>query len=41
MKTMYPLGYHHNDFVAILAVGHIMYGYTLLVAMNQVCSTSK
>ena len=26
MKTMYPLGYHHNGFVATDALGHIIYG---------------
>ena len=26
MKTMCPPGYHHNDFVATHALGHIMYG---------------
>ena len=35
MKTMCPLGYHHNGFVATHALGHMMYGYTLLVPMNQ------
>ena len=30
MKTMCPLGYQH-----------MMYGYTLLVPMNQECSKSK
>ena len=35
MKTMCPSGYHHNGFVATHALGHIMYGYTLLVPMNQ------
>ena len=35
MKTMCPHGYHHNGFVAAHALGHMMYGYTLLVAMNQ------
>ena len=28
-------GYHHNGFVAIHGLGHMMYGYTLLVSMNQ------
>ena len=28
-------GYHHNGFVATHALGHMMYGYTLLVPMNQ------
>ena len=35
MKTMCPLGYHHNGFVATPALGHMMYGYTLLVPINQ------
>ena len=35
MKTMFPPGYHHNDFVATHTLGHIMYGYKLLVPMNQ------
>ena len=35
MKTMCPPGYHHNGFVATHALGRIMYGYTLLVPMNQ------
>ena len=35
MKTMCPSGYHHNGFVATHALGHMMYGYTLLVPMNQ------
>ena len=26
MKTMWPLIYHHNGFIAIHALGHIMYG---------------
>ena len=30
MKTMCPSGYHHNGFVATDALGHMMYGYTLL-----------
>ena len=28
-------GYHHNDFVATHALGHMMYGYILLVLINQ------
>ena len=32
---MCPPGYHHNGFVATHALGHMMYGYTLLVPMNQ------
>ena len=35
MKTMCPPGYHHNSFVASHAFGHRIYGYTLLVPMNQ------
>ena len=35
MKTMCPSGYHHNGFVATRALGHMMYGYTLLVRMKQ------
>ena len=36
MKTMCPPSYHHNGFVATHALGHMMYGYTLLVPMNQI-----
>ena len=35
MKTRCPPGYHHNGLVATHALGHMMYGYTLLVPMNQ------
>ena len=35
MKTMCPPGYHQNGFVATHALGHMMYGSTLLVPMNQ------
>ena len=35
MKTMCPLGYPHNGFLATHALAHMMYGYTLLVPMNQ------
>ena len=35
MKTMYPPGYHHDGFVATHALGHMMYGYALLVPINQ------
>ena len=35
MKTVCPPSYHHNDFVETHALGHMMYGYTLLVPMNQ------
>ena len=33
--TMCPPSYHHNGFVATHALGHMMYGYTLLVLMKQ------
>ena len=32
MKTMCPLGYHHNGFVETDALGFMMHGYTLLVS---------
>ena len=32
---MCPPGYHHNGFVATHVLLHMMYGYTLLVPMNQ------
>ena len=32
---MYPPTYYHNGFVATHALEHMMYGYTLLVPMNQ------
>ena len=35
MKAMCPPGYHHNGFVATDALGHMVYGYTLLAPMNQ------
>ena len=35
MKTICSPGYHHNGFVAIHALGHMIYGYPLLVPMNQ------
>ena len=34
MKTMCPPDYNCNSFVATYALGHIMYGYTLLVPKN-------
>ena len=40
MKTMCPPGYHHNGFVATHALGHMMYGYTLLVPMNTLAEHS-
>ena len=35
MKIMRPPGYHRNGIVATHEIGHMMYGYTLLVTMNQ------
>ena len=35
MKTMCLPGYHLNGFVETHALGHMMYGYTLLVPMSQ------
>ena len=35
METMCPLGYYHSDFVATHALGHRMYGFKLLVPLNQ------
>ena len=35
IKTMCPPGYRHNGFVTTYALGHMMYGYTLLVPMNR------
>ena len=35
MKTMWPPGYHDNGFMATHALEHMMYGYTLLIPMNQ------
>ena len=35
MKTMCSPGFHHNGFVATHALEHMMYGYTLLVPVNQ------
>ena len=35
MKTIHRNGYHHNGFVATYALGHMMYGSTLLVKINQ------
>ena len=32
---MCPPGYYHNGFVTIYALGHMMYGYTLMVGINQ------
>ena len=36
-KTIYPLGYHQsvNGLIITHALGHMMYGYTLLIPMNQ------
>ena len=35
MKTICPLGYYHNGFVATHAVGNMMNVYILLVSMYQ------
>ena len=35
MKIMCAPGHHHNNFQATHALGHMMYGYPLLVPMNQ------
>ena len=35
MKTMCSPGYHHNGFMVTHTLEHMMYGYTLLVPMNQ------
>ena len=35
MKTMCPPSYRYNGFVGTHALGQMMYGYTLLVPMNQ------
>ena len=35
MKTVCPPGYHRNGFVVTSGLGHMMYGYTLPVPMNQ------
>ena len=35
MKTISHPDYHHNGFVATRAFGYMMYGYSLLVPMNQ------
>ena len=35
MKTMCSPGYRHNGFVATHTLAHMIYGYTLLVPMNQ------
>ena len=35
MKTICPPGYQYNGFVATHAPGHMKYGQTLLVPMNQ------
>ena len=32
---MFPPVYHHNGFAATHAVGHMLYGYTSLVPVNQ------
>ena len=34
-ETMCPPGHHHNGFVETQALGHVIYGYTLLVTMKR------
>ena len=38
---MCPTAYHHNGIVETHALGHMMYGYTLLVPMNQSCRDNR
>ena len=35
MKTMCPPGYHHNGFVAIHALGHMMYNRTSCAQVHE------
>ena len=35
MKTMCPPSYHHNGFLATHELGHMMYGFTLLVLIEE------
>ena len=35
MKTMCPPGYHHNGFVTTHTLGHMLYGYKLLVIIDS------
>ena len=35
MKTVCPPSHHHNVFVTTHELGHMIYGYTLLVPINQ------
>ena len=35
MKTMCPCVYYHKGFMATYGLGHMIYGYTFLVPMNQ------
>ena len=41
MKTMCPPGYRHNGFVATHVLGHMMYGSTLLLPLNQSAQQAK
>ena len=36
MKTMCPLGYHHNGFEATHALGHMMYGIYTYVCIYTI-----
>ena len=38
---MYTLGHQRNGFVATHALEHMIYSYTLLVPIAQVCSPSQ
>ena len=38
---MSPSGYHHNGFVATHALGHMMYGFTLLIAITVTNDNEK
>ena len=35
MKNMRPSGSHYNGFISTRTLEHNMYGYTLLIPMNQ------
>ena len=35
METIYPLNYHHNGFFATHLFEHMIYGYALVIPMNQ------
>ena len=35
MKKISPPGYYHNGFIATHPLGYTIYGYALLVGMNE------